>query len=894
MGVVDWFKSRYRNIDRSVGGVLPGGYVKEKETTYKETQIEPEKTAVRSIDVVDSGGKSAGGITIKGRDAWSPSSSSSSGRRVQVSSSGNVTQEQAQTYAESEGYKVQEQQQPINNNAGRLEPGTTAVTGTSNYYVGNPPPRYNMPVTQALGTSLKRVWTEKGRVGFYGVGNYLDYALVDPWRYVGKPKAYQTVSNYGGGSRFRNLAGGMFGFGLTTSEKVTGSNKNNPRYYDIGEQKTRETYRKAGLTFTGEPVEVLPTRLGEDVVRKTKPTYEDKLEGGIEELRVYYQGKVDAGTMTKTEAEKQFKQSAELYSGNINTQFEKEVSSSYTSRYSNVKDSIGEVADYNKKIFEPPAPKIIKGIGKGAETAAIIGTIQFGGGVGAIAAGSYLAGTTLKQGVDLRRESYFMTPTQKALGAASFGVGVAATAYALNVGYNRVYADWYNIAETDLMNKRAGVKGVEAIRYKDYTRVNTIVERKTALDTSQTISSTKIMGTGKNRIGFVSKGFTRTAILDPKTEKYIVTYSKYTSSGNIPNVLSGGLGVGNKKVMVGAGKKATYGLADAKITSGGKTIDTKFVTVSTNEGGYYGVAGGEANKLKGFYKYDTVVDFGKNTVGKVKTGIANVKATSPIDYTGKIFKRATPSGSSNNIINVGGKKALTTTTKGGFSEAVSASATSTAQKINIVDTPKIVTQASQAPTVLTSRTAPLMVSKSSSIERQEPRTSQLTYTLPKLSDVTAPREALSPVVVTSSSFKGASASANIQAPATAVIPAITPALTPRLINSPKAILRGGILTPGATPAFNFTTTQPPPTFRGGGFPFNFALSPGGFDLPANIVRGGQRVTSYSPSYSALVFNLKGQAPKTNLKTGIGFRPITPGFQFKTGLSSIGFRRFLKL
>lgn len=68
--------------------------------------------------------------------------------------------------------------------------------------------------------------------------------------------------------------------------------------------------------------------------------------------------------------------------------------------------------------------------------------------------------------------------------------------------------------------------------------------------------------------------------------------------------------------------------------------------------------------------------------------------------------------------------------------------------------------------------------------------------------------------------------------------------------------------------FNFAktnTTEPP-------IPFLLPLRMGGLSGIGNV-KGGKFKTRYVPSFTALVYNIRGKKPKTALKTGINFRPI---------------------
>jgi len=82
--------------------------------------------------------------------------------------------------------------------------------------------------------------------------------------------------------------------------------------------------------------------------------------------------------------------------------------------------------------------------------------------------------------------------------------------------------------------------------------------------------------------------------------------------------------------------------------------------------------------------------------------------------------------------------------------------------------------------------------------------------------------------------------------------------------------------------------NPPPVRRVGGLPpFRFW----GLNLPSNIFKGGKRRTGYTPSFSALIFNIKGSYKPTPLsRSGLNFRPITKGYKLPTGLTKPKKRR----
>lgn len=94
---------------------------------------------------------------------------------------------------------------------------------------------------------------------------------------------------------------------------------------------------------------------------------------------------------------------------------------------------------------------------------------------------------------------------------------------------------------------------------------------------------------------------------------------------------------------------------------------------------------------------------------------------------------------------------------------------------------------------------------------------------------------------------------------------------------------------GEASAFKFATPSGGNSFNFSPIPpinnIPFALPPlglgGGGDMLAGggNVKAAKSITSYTPSFTALVFGIKGKAPKGRANTGINFRPITKGFKF---------------
>jgi hypothetical protein len=56
------------------------------------------------------------------------------------------------------------------------------------------------------------------------------------------------------------------------------------------------------------------------------------------------------------------------------------------------------------------------------------------------------------------------------------------------------------------------------------------------------------------------------------------------------------------------------------------------------------------------------------------------------------------------------------------------------------------------------------------------------------------------------------------------------------------------------------------------------ISIAGLELPSNITKGGKQPRGYTPSFQAIIFNIKGKVPK-GVETGARLRPIPKGFSF---------------
>ena len=128
-------------------------------------------------------------------------------------------------------------------------------------------------------------------------------------------------------------------------------------------------------------------------------------------------------------------------------------------------------------------------------------------------------------------------------------------------------------------------------------------------------------------------------------------------------------------------------------------------------------------------------------------------------------------------------------------------------------------------------------------------------------------------------------SKTIITPAPAVIqkPKIDTIQTPKVIQvrrvklqQPQSYARPTSFTYGGVSASFTPYNVPPPVPK---IPLIPMLAGGGSSMILGNVRPQRSPISYTPSFKALFFKIKGQAPRRKVKTGLGFRPITPGFSF---------------
>lgn len=827
--------------------------------------------------------ESSGGTVSKQTYTPAPSSSSSS-RSGGGSGGGGASQQlgeqKALELANREGGLVSQsfnQPQAQEKTSGStIQPATqSSVSAVS--YTGETPQRYNRPLGSALKESFTNVFNF-GIIGRQGLGSYFNQVFYEPFEYVGTPKAYSTAPNFA----LQNWQGTEFGYGLPESEK----NKYRPEqfqtktYFQLGEEKAAALYEEAGLNYKGEPVSLIPFRVGEQVTSQLKPKYEAQLNTEIEGLRNQYQEKVNTGALSVDEATKQFKTDVEIRTGSINTQFQTEASSIYEQRIGSIptlNKKIREVQDYRTSIFEPPAYPIIRTAGRVIETGAIIGATAFGGSGVTLAASAYLGYKTESQAVQYVGAFNQLSTKQKILGGAGIAAGAAATYYTFNLGVTKFYSEWRGIIYEDLAKSSAKIRGQEVLRTEEFSRYEIASLRQSGVNKALTVSRTDVYQTGTDRVGFFTKGATRTTIYDPQYEKYISTTQKFTSSGYIPDIKEG-VSFASRGVKI-TPEGYFGGLGNAKVITGENVRDIKFIAASKDQGEFYRVAGGAnpqrafSGQAGGINYYSTAVRGRFDSAGIIAKlqdqGVSNLVIVSGKKSSQAYF---------NNLYNVGG--------------AATAQVTKQIQSFTLKDLSSTVApSATKAVAAQASRQVVQFKFSSPSQQTDYTQNQQIGYSLPALNQLLPQQSEERQSFAYANNSVLASLSEASQRSGFIPAQATSPALA--TITRQGLKLRTGQLNP-LTPSFP-TDFLPPDIPRGNGGGFYFDL--GGLDigLPSTIIKGGSRKTGYTPSFSALVFNLRGAYSGGTLsKSGIDFRPITKGFSFNTGLGGFGaLRKILK-
>lgn len=687
-------------------------------------------------------------------------------------------------------------------------------------YTGEPP----KTATKTLGGAIIGTLGAIGNVGRIGstqsISGYTSPIMESFKSYPGKPKAYDIAPN--------PLRYAYSGTGVGTSYDFPIKEQT---YFQKSEAQRAELWGKAGLQYTGEPTSLIPQRVGEKVVAELKPQY---------------QAKVDAGTLDVDTA---------------NIQFQTEAKSLYTSRTSGLDKAIGKQIAYEQNIFTPPAYKFAKTSFKIAETGALVGATAFGGSGLALASSAYLGAQTFRQGVSYVGDFGRMTTGEKIIGGAGLGLGAFATGYTFKLGTTRFYGEWRSTIYQGLESQKGRITGRELFKTDEASFFKTSVGKVSGVNTQITEAGTNVYKTGAERVGFFQKGRTTTRIFDPQYEKFVTTKSYFTQAGNLP--VTENLAVGIKK----GGFKVTApdfsgGFGNAKFIQGESVTNYGFISASKlNQAGYYDVfAGGKP------YRPGTT-----SAIGNVySTGIRS----RAYDFGKVTALRESPEGTF--IISSGVSKTSFAST---FRNAGAGTAYSTTLKASSLTAPKVIPstlkQSYGAGTsilaVSATKTAPnIQATKIESSLKTSPLSASRISTTQIVDQGTRQKTIFSPVLRSGSGISRGTTR-------TIVVPAVT--TTAIQAQQFKTGLRSGLITPGT---FGRTTFTPaPPKFTPKGFAFILPLSFSNAGIGKNILTGGKRTTAYTPSFSALVFKLKGAyKPGRLAKSGLDFRPINQAFKIQ--------------
>lgn len=901
--------SVYKSVDRAVGGYLPGGVAPSSSSSSSSTSTSSSTTSSSgktTSSQTSGGGGSSGGATVTTTEikpqtfgvivtdyttGESVTTKTTGGRITSQSYSGysgggggssgtQLGETKALELANRPGGLVQTSTSPKTSDTG-LSGGLQPSTVSAYEYTGQPPQRYNRPLGSAIGESFRNVFNF-GIIGQQGLGAYTKQAFFEPFEYVGKPKAYKTIGRAGTPDMWE----AAYNFGMTKPGTYRMDSTNPPditgTYFEYSEAQKKKLYGEAGLSYKGEPARILTFKVGESIVKELTPKYQTQLEKGIKEQRDYYQAKVDTGEFTLSQAETSFKSASQAYTNVVNTQFQREAQSIYESRVSGLSPKIQKVEAFQSKIFEPPAYPIIRTTGRVIETGAIVGATAFGGSGLTLAASAYIGAKTAKQSVEYAGAYDQLTTKQKIIGGAGITLGAAATVATFNLGVTKFYSEWRGIIYSDLAKTPGTIRGAEVLRTKELARYNIASLKQQGTSKALTVQRVDVYPTGADRAGFFAKGVTKTKIFDPQYEKYVTTTQKFTTSGYIPNIKEGSITLGSKGLAVTSAPEWSTGVGQAKYITSSKVTDYRFISAAKDTGKYYTVAAGRSPQRA----------FSVDLAPGVKAYSTSVRGA--VEGTGKILKLQ-DYGTSNLII-TSGKKSSEQFFRNlyGTGASVGVQTTKQAQAFSLSSL------AAQTSKVSAGGAATLQLSKqiltppkaSQNVEVRQTQPQRLvSYQLPALSQMLPQRQEQRGALATSSSFGIASI------PALAQIPTVNQATIQSVsqLGRQRQALRLSTLTP--VPPFSPGFFQPP-TPSGKGFipPFYFDLSPGGSDLFSRVLKGGKKVTGYTPSFSALVFNIRGSYKSTGLaKSGIDFRPITPGFSFLTGgRRGFSFKKLLRI
>jgi hypothetical protein len=677
--------------------------------------------------------------------------------------------------------------------------------------------RYKRPLGEAVGESVQNVFNF-GTIGTKGLGAYTSDIFIKPYEYVYTPKWNKKI-------------------GYNINERnyydPTLSDTTNMTWSQYENMQTSNDFLLAGILRKGEPREVLNQRIAETTISKLEPKYNALMGAAAEEGRALYQERINTGELDLDTAKRRYNIYLDLKAKDINQQYNQEITTDINSRINRVnrygsggiltKNLIGGYEYLKTNMNTPPAETYFKTGIKVAEIGGLTAATAFGGSGLTLAAATYLGAGFEKQALEYTAQYTGMTTGQKLTGAASLALSGSAAAFTFNLGMSRYYSEWRNIRYMDLADKPARLTGKETTINNEFITYEAATLKKTPYGLSRTQFIQDVYYTGENRGGVFTKSTTFTRIIDPETNKFIDTFSKstFTGTANIQNI---------GEVF----RARTTGILNMK---GQGLYKTGSLGLSRDMGDYYSVIGGIERKVK--YSGEIFKLNGEDTSYIITpSGSRSSQEFYKSFYSGttaineRIQKRA--------IVNIGSSK-----TKASANTLISQGAVlfnAPSDQFN-----RELQQSKNKPLFITSQVLDLYP-----LEKQAPK-----FAGGQSNDfVNLSARASGSAVMLSPAQPGAFKSEQKQSPVLKFKFENPNTLTPDITNDKGKI--------------NFDV---PPMI-----PLITINRLGGLDLTSNIVKGGSKKTGYTPSFSALFFNIRGKAPK-GVETGINFRPITKKFRF---------------
>lgn len=847
----------------SISSIIQSVFSPKKETTTIK-KIEPQTKGVVVTDYTTGENvvtKTSGGKVVSQQYTPAPSRSGGGGGSSSSSSPSQLGEEKALAVANRPQGLVQKSVSESPQNIGTITPASTSVSAVS--YSSDTLPERQVEVSfgNALGTSIKNVFNF-GIIGQQGLEAYKQQAFYEPFRYVGTPQAFNKV----GYNMNPSWRGTEFGFGMPDEQKINFTpdsfrDTTSETWFVTAERKKRDIYSQAGLSYAGEPAVNIPQRLGEDVVNDLKPKYEGIIASETDVMKNYYQGEINAGRMSVSDAESQFKITSGKYLDVVNSQFKTEAEGIYSARYGKVAGRIAEVQAFNDKIFEPSAFPIIKGLGTGLEIggSALIG--KFGGSLATNALATYWAVKSEKNTIDYNSNFNQMTTGQKITGGAGVALGWIGTFGIFNLGMNKFYKEYEGLIYSDLASQPARTTGKEVFRTEEFSEYNLATFRQTSNAKAITFQRTDVYPTGVDRAGFFSKGVTYTQIVNPRPYGADFLYSRqaFTSSGYVPNIRQGGLS------FVSGGVKSTpenmfSGLGYSKIITGEKVKDVSFISGAKDKGESFQIISG-SNLRRGIVNTDYY-----SAYSNIKGNLNNVGTIQKLQEVGTA-----------NFIVTSGKKSSSE-----FLSSLYGGGTGGASEVGAIQQKNFLSSLTESASKGSSVAFPI-VAGASAINA---------FSLSSPSAETEQSNVQKMFSVQKAQFTQQQSQTPISINALGLSSGMTTEQMFRMSSMPASSLsfsqsfnQGlrlksssvGLGATGFNFGFDFT-----PSLSNGNLPMFFpSLDLGGDSyMNSNFLTGGRRTTRYAPSFSALVFNIRGSYKGGTLaKSGLDFRPITKGFKF---------------